>query len=116
MGHLHLHPSELGLIQLMPLIVWGDNTEFVSKVKNFIKEEFGEYINILQIEEISKFEDIINDIFAYNYHVIHLTANQAKLIKINSEELILEFEEIEKTIGCLCRELIRFYHENKENF
>lgn len=116
----HLHPSEIGLIQLMPVVVWGNDEELIESVQSFVADEFGEYINIVRISEISafdkknNFETIEEFIMQFDYHLIHLKGNEAILLKNNSEKTVLEFEETEKTIGLLCRELIQFYHQNKD--
>lgn len=116
----HLHPSEIGLIQLMPVVIWGNDEELIESVQNFVADEFGEYINIIRISEISAFdkkndfERIEEFIMQFDYHLIHLKENEAILLKNNSEKTVLGFEEVEKTIGILCRELIQFYHQNKD--
>ena len=116
--HDHLHPREVGLIRMLPVVIWSKDDEISNIAKEYVNGEFGEYINLIELESISGFEElkdleeIENLIDKYNFHVIRIEAKKAELILIDDSRFEEEYEGLEKILDNFGRKLIAFYHKS----
>lgn len=123
MSHNHLHPKEVGLIRMLQVVVWSEDLDLVVAAKKLINDEFGEYIFLIDVENLSVFEDLdaasISQMIAkYDYHLIKLSPNKAELIfrdESKAQKIEREFEDLEELIEDFSRKLIAYYHQNMED-
>lgn len=118
--HNHLHPKEVGLIRMLPVVIWCLDEDLHKTATEYINIEFGEYINLIRFDVISGFENL-NDmeeigklIDKYNFHVIKLETKKAELILIDDTRFDEEYEDLEEILDNFGRKLIRYYHENTD--
>jgi hypothetical protein len=112
----HLNPKEVGLIRMMPLVLWSKDTELIKQAAEFINEEFGEYINIISVDEILTFIDLDFDeidkkIEEYDYHLIKFSDHKAELVLKDSTRHARDFEDLEELLEDFSRRMISFYHK-----
>jgi len=118
--HSHLHPKEVGLIRMLPVVIWSKDHDLANAAKEYIGMEFDDYINIIQLDVIYDFEKIddINEIEkvidTYDFHVIRIHSSKAELILKDNTRFVEVYDDLETLLDNFGRKLIRFYHENTD--
>jgi hypothetical protein len=103
-----LHPKEVGLIRLQPLLILSKDKSLLSEVKDFIKNEFDDYIYIIEeayIEGDLEFEK-------YKLHILSFEDQKAVLKLRNGTKIEDIYEDLEDLLEKFGRELIKYYHES----
>lgn len=106
----HTPLKEIGLIKIIPILVYGIDKREVKKAIKFIQDEYSEYFQILNRKtKIVKIYDI--KIYKYNIDIINLKKNQIILHKKLEEKIYLfqKYKPIEKSLIIICNELISTY-------
>lgn len=108
----HTPLKEIGLIKIIPILVYGIDKKEVREAIKFIKDEYSEYFQILNKKtKIAKIHDI--KIYQYNIDIINLKKNQIILHKKLDEKIYLfkKNKPIEKNLIIICNELISTYRD-----
>lgn len=106
----HTPLKEIGLIKIIPILVYGIDKREVKEAIKFIQDEYSEYFQILNSKtKIVKIYDI--KIYKYNIDIINLKKNQIILHKKLEQKIYLfqKYRPIEKSLIIICNELISTY-------
>mgnify|MGYP003491520850 CR=1 FL=1 len=123
MSHNHLHPKEVGLIRMLQVLVWSEDKELEVQARQFLFDEFGEYIFLLNVDEMSVLESLDpskyhEELDKYDFHLIRLSNNKAELVfrdESKAERVEREFEDLEMLLEEYGRLLISYYHKHMED-
>ncbi|MCX8034824.1 MAG: hypothetical protein N3A71_00855 [Candidatus Dojkabacteria bacterium] len=104
------------------VVVWSEIEEMMNSAYNILKEELGDNLTIVHINEVSKLADgkveVINEIIdQFNYHVIKIHADYILIIFTDNTTLEILFDpetdDFETLIAEIGREIIYWRFKKK---
>ena len=108
---------------MLQVLVWSEDKELEVQARQFLFDEFGEYIFLLNVDEMSVLESLDpskyhEELDKYDFHLIRLSNNKAELVfrdESKAERVEREFEDLEMLLEEYGRLLISYYHKNMED-
>lgn len=108
---------------MLQVVVWSEDADLAVAAKKLINDEFGEYIFLIDVENLSLIDDfdsveLIKKLPEYDYHLIRLDSNKAELIfrdETKAERIEREFDDLEELIEDFSRKLIAYYHNHMDD-
>ena len=100
----HLHPHEVGMEKLQPLLIWSDNKEVLEDLLPYIRSEFCEEIILLDVEHLPtiKDKDVDKEIHLtleeYDFHFIKILSSDIELILKDNQRHRLQIGDLESDL------------------
>lgn len=118
MVRCHTHPKEVGLIRIIPVVIWSKYEDLAEAAKKHMSTEFDDYVNIIQLDaihglnKIDNVNEIEKTIDRYDFHVIRIYRSKAELILRDNSRYEELYDDLETVLDKFGRKLISFYHQN----